>query len=921
MLLLVPLVALSASAATEADRWRAPLERVTRAVVSIRMDRPKAFEGSGRSNSIATGFVIDAEQGLILTNRHVVTEAPVIAKAVFLNHEEVDLLPVYRDPVHDFGVFRYEPDDVRFIDVPSLVLSPESARVGVPIRVVGNDAGEQISILDSTLARLDRPAPSYGSDFSDFNTFYIQAASSTSGGSSGSPVVDIRGRVVGLNAGGKTRAASSFYLPLDRVVRAVELIRKGAPVTRGTLQVRFEYEPYDELGRLGLSEATEAAARKRDPDGSGLLVVRDVLPGGPAHGKLQAGDVLLELAGTAIHDFVTLEGLLDERVGESLPLVLERAGERVEVTATVGDLHAIVPSRYLEFGGAVLHDLSYHQARVMQVPVEGVYVADNGYALERAGLPWKSVLTEADGVPLAHVGDLVEHLSGVAHGAPVTFRWYRQGRPELERQTTVRMDRVWFPAQSCTRDDASGAWPCTPLPEAPAWSPPPPPEAPPLATSDKRARALASSLVVIENDVPYQVAGLPQDNYVGGGLVVDAERGWVLVDRDTVPISVGELSMVVAGTVRVPARLVLQHPTHNLALVAYDPATVDGLGLASAELAPGPEPGDKVWSIALDRDFSLDVREVDVRGTDPVNLGIGGAPRFRETNLEVLDTDPSPSRNGVLVDRRARVVGFHASFSYNAGRDVKAFMRSVPAELVQELLDFAQSPEPLGLAWELDIVRLPQALEQGLPAATAERLIAHDPERRDVLAVERIVRGSGLVDQVRAGDLVVAIDGEPVTRFRHVDDAVRGKESVRVTLVRGGEPFELALPTEGHARVDVDRVVLWAGMRIHAPHRGARLAGIEPGLPYIAWRESGSPAGRARLYAQRSILEVNGVPTPDLDALVEIVRELPDRQSVRVLVLTRQGEREVLTLETEQTFWPSQELRWDPEDGWSRQAL
>jgi len=64
----------------------------------------------------------------ILTNRHVVGPGPFWGSAIFHNQEEVDAYPVYRDPVHDFGILRFDPRAVKYMDVTSLILRPDLAK-------------------------------------------------------------------------------------------------------------------------------------------------------------------------------------------------------------------------------------------------------------------------------------------------------------------------------------------------------------------------------------------------------------------------------------------------------------------------------------------------------------------------------------------------------------------------------------------------------------------------------------------------------------------------------------------------------------------------------------------------------------------------------------------------------------------------
>lgn len=83
----LPLVAATADTA----EWQATIERVVRNVVSIHFCQTCSFDTDPATSSEATGFVVDAEKGYILTNRHVVGAGPFWGYCIFDNHEEVRL--------------------------------------------------------------------------------------------------------------------------------------------------------------------------------------------------------------------------------------------------------------------------------------------------------------------------------------------------------------------------------------------------------------------------------------------------------------------------------------------------------------------------------------------------------------------------------------------------------------------------------------------------------------------------------------------------------------------------------------------------------------------------------------------------------------------------------------------------------------
>lgn len=911
-------------AQAETPGWNSTLEEISSGVVSLKIDITRAFDTERNTSSAATGFIVDREQGLILTNRHVVTPAPVRAKALFLNQEEVDLQPVYRDPVHDFGLFRFDPEQLKYLEPAELTLNPAGAKVGTEVRIIGNNAGEQLTILSGTVARLDRRAPNYGfGNYNDFNTFYIQAATGSSGGSSGAPVINISGDVVALNAGASNKAASSFFLPLERIKRAVDLIRAGEPVTRGTLETKFVQLAFDELQRLGLDEVTEAEARGRFPGKTGMLVVNDVLSEGTADGLLEVGDILLAIDAKPLVEFVPLESWLDDRVGETVSLSVYRNGSSMDVDIQVTDLHAITPDEYLSFGGGVFHNVSYQQGWHMNKPLEGVFMANNGYPFRTAGIPVGSVITEMNGQPVANLDDMEAVLDELADRQQLSVRLFPLEDPEGEVLRLIRMDRRWFSASRCKRDDSDGLWPCRSLAEGPEPVAPEPVTTRFIEQEDRMLNTVAASLVLVNFDMPHAVSGIGDQHYYGTGLVVDAERGYVVVDRNTVPEALGDVRLTFAGSVEVDGEVEFVHPLHNLALLSYDPALIGDTPVRSAAFSTVlPAPADTLMAVGLRADSTLVNQEVRVASIDPVYYAVSRSIRFRETNLEAISLITPPADiDGVLTDKRGRVTALWSSFAFEAGKETYQENKGVPAEIVAEMLDLVTSDQSLhSLEVELQHMPLSIAREYGLTEEWAERIEKHDRERRQLLTIARTVAGTPTADVLRPGDFLLAIDGEPVTRFREVELAAQ-KDVVNVTVWRNGGEQSFDVATTALDGRGVRRVLLWGGALLQAPYRElAAQRNIATDGVYVSYYAFGSPASRSRISAGSRIVGVNGQPVEDLDAFIELVRDRKDRESLRLTTVAWNGTRRVTSITLDDLYWPGYELLSNGA-GWHRQPI
>ncbi|KAF9330884.1 hypothetical protein BGZ91_012333 [Linnemannia elongata] len=917
---------------SEPPQWQRVIEKAVKAIVSIRFSQVSAFDTEGPETSEASGFIVDAERGLILTNRHVACAGPFVGEAVCHDHEEVDVFPVYRDPVHDFGFLKFDPSKIKYMEVTSIPLVPEMAKVGIDIRVVGNDAGEKLSILSGSISRLDRNAPEYGDlTYNDFNTFYLQAASSTSGGSSGSPVIDINGNAVALQAGGSLKAATDFFLPLDRVRRALTFIQQDKPVARGTIQTQFLYRPFDETRRLGLSQETEALVRASFPEEIGMLVAETVLPKGPASSFLEEGDILVSINGELITKFVPLEDCLDRNVGKEIEILAERGGEQRKVKVTVQDLHSITPDRYVEIGGSKLNNLSYQLARSFCVPVSGVYVSEPSGMFRFDGPDRGWIISSIDNQAIHNLDDFIEVMQTIPDRERIPVVYYSIGDVHTTSVAVVQVERHWSRFRLAVRNDQTGLWDFTNL-GAPL---PPKPIVPStvkfleLDESLGPAKELFSCMVKVSYYMPCRIDGFPKSRKYGAGLVVDAERGLIVISRNIVPFAMGDLSITIADSIIVPGKVVYLHPTHNFAIISYNPKDVGGTPIQSAKISPiNLVQGHQVSLVAFNHNQRPICLRTVVTDITSVTIPHNGTPRFRGINLDAITLDTPLAQqcsSGVLADSEGRVQGLWLSYlgeRNNSGRDNEYYLGLHISTIMPVLQPMQEGlyPKLRNLNIEVMPVQMAQARHMGLTDVWVKKVEEANPSRHHIFMVRRTETGSVSASILQELDLILSINGKVITRMYELDVQYDATE-LDIVVLRKKVEVKLTVPTEPISGQGTNRLVIWAGAMMHEPHKAVlQQSKTLPSRVYVSARSKGSPSYMYGMVPTMWITHINGTPTPDLDSLLIAVKKCQDNSYVRVKAMSFDMVPTVLSIKTNMHYWPTAEMVRDDneESGWRK---
>ena len=118
----------------------------------------------------------------------------------------------------------------------------------------------------------------------------------------------------------------------------------------------------------------------------------------------------------------------------------------------------------------------------------------------------------------------------------------------------------------------------------------------------------------------------------------------------------------------------------------------------------------------------------------------------------------------------------------------------------------------------------------------------------------------------------------------------------------------ITVPTVALNSSGIDRVIAWAGAIFHAPHRGAREAGIASSGAYISYYSFGSPASRYGLFALQNVVAINDREVTSLDTLLDEIGALEDRSPARLRIRIWNGRESVKTLKTDHRYWPASEF-------------
>ncbi len=275
-----------------------------------------------------SGFII-SQDGLILTNKHVVADTSASYTVLTNDGKKYPAKVLARDPLQDLAVIKIDA-----ANLPTVTLGDsDSLELGQTAIAIGNALGEfRNTVSVGVVSGLARTISASGGSTSETLQGVIQTDAAINPGNSGGPLLDLHGDVIGINTAVASNAQNiGFAIPINRAKRDIASVESG-----GTIQA-----PY--LGVRYLTITPDIAAAQKLPVDQGALVRGSsqgpaVEPNSPAaQAGIMAEDIIVSVHGVSLDVDHPLGDIISGlSVGEKVPVVVQRGGKEVTLEATIG---------------------------------------------------------------------------------------------------------------------------------------------------------------------------------------------------------------------------------------------------------------------------------------------------------------------------------------------------------------------------------------------------------------------------------------------------------------------------------------------------------------------------------------------------------------------------------------------------------
>ncbi|WP_232630733.1 DegQ family serine endoprotease [Methylobacterium sp. Leaf118] len=361
---------------------------------------PSGMPGERAQRSLGSGVIVDGS-GLVITNNHVIENMNEV-KVALADKREFEAQIVLRDPRTDLAVLKIKtPADI----APMPIGDSDHLEVGDVVLAIGNPFGVGQTVTQGIISALARTQ--VGS--SDYQ-FFIQTDAAINPGNSGGALVDLQGRLVGVNTAIYSQSGGShgigFAIPASMIRAVVDTAKGGGSlVRRPWLGARVQSVTADIAESVGLDRPT------------GVLVANMQAKSPAEEAGLKRGDVILTIDGQGVDDpdsfgyRFALKG-----ISGTAQFGILRGTRRQTLQVKLGPAPETRPRDALKvrartpFAGATLVNTSPAVGEELQadLPEEGVAISavEEGSLANRAGFKKGDVIVAVNGTPVASTKDL-----------------------------------------------------------------------------------------------------------------------------------------------------------------------------------------------------------------------------------------------------------------------------------------------------------------------------------------------------------------------------------------------------------------------------------------------------------------------------------------------------------------------------------